>query len=91
MWTEKGITDADRIFALMEIVVYGYSASYTFTHQMQEFLKLVTHNEMSHEEWLQCYNIILTTSKEKNDWFQKKELVLPQQSHDTAKKLKMDI
>ena len=50
-------------------LVYGCSASYTFTHQMQEFLKLVTHNEISHEEWLQCYNIILTTIKGKKDWF----------------------
>ena len=72
-------------------LVYGYSASYTFTHQMQKFLKLVTHNEISHEEWLQCYDIILATTKEKKDWLEKNELILPQQIHNIAKKLKMDM
>ena len=72
-------------------LVYGYPAPYTFTHQMQEFLKLVTYNEISHEEWLQCYEIILVTTKKKKDWFEKQELVLPQQIHDIAKELKMDI
>ena len=33
----------------------------------------------------------MATTKEKKDWFEKQELVLPQQIHDIGKVLKMDI
>ena len=69
-------------------LIWGYSPKYTFELFMQKFERLLTHGETSPTEWLKCYEIIVECMK--NEWYVKRELIIPEKIQEMMRKLKTD-